>query len=33
MPLLRFSGVDQAFADVTGIQLNGIFADIGDFFP
>jgi Fe-S-cluster containining protein len=33
MPMIRFSGVEAAFSDVSGRNGNGLFADIRDFFP
>jgi hypothetical protein len=30
---LRFGGTDNAYVDITGGEVNGIFADIRDFFP
>jgi len=33
MPMIGFSGVEEAYSDVSGRNSNGIFADIRDFFP
>lgn len=33
MPMIGFSGVEEAYSDVSGRHRHGLFADIRDFFP